>query len=407
MDREKLETWLKTRPPEDTVAIAQRAALRVLPLWRAQRKGAWRQEEFFTTLPVFRALITSGVLRKHQTPEVLHAGFLAGTDANAAAAAAVHSGVREYVADAAEFSVIPDVTATVTAAAQATFFDPRSVWSELNYDIDLIANGLDPSHAPLWHGTVPEKLSKAEADLLAQMTAEYGSHQSFWHRWWAGAKSGNWLNWDLQRDIALISDQVWQSGIQPVMAEIARIEAGYDLGPPSMDQTLATMAPADVTARTTFAAVVWSFRQELPATLDALLGFCELEIERLQRKNFRDDEDREECQRQIRVLTTLHNAIHRLAPLLQTESPMTADQAVIPEKLSRLAVKALKEWPRKNMDDLADSSIRFALVGVATSGLMMMGIPASWALGCTTALFGGKKIADAVKAASDSKSLSA
>jgi hypothetical protein len=68
---------------------------------------------------------------------------------------------------------------------------------------------------------------EAEAEGLANLTLETGDLNSFWHRWWQGAKSGQWLDWDLLHEVALIPDEVWQAGPKAVAEAIARIEEKF------------------------------------------------------------------------------------------------------------------------------------------------------------------------------------
>lgn len=59
------------------------------------------------------------------------------------------------------------------------------------------------------------------------LARETGDRNSFWHSWYFAAKRGDWMNWEMQRDIALISDEVWKQGHKAVGEEIAKIEARY------------------------------------------------------------------------------------------------------------------------------------------------------------------------------------
>lgn len=149
-------------------------------------------------------------------------------------------------------------------------------------------------------------------------------------------------------------------------------------------------------------------RRELPAAFDTILGFTALEIERLQQKNYRDDAEAEEAQRQIRVLLTLHSAVERLQALVPQTDVMPQEQAEQAEALTRLIYRRFVEWPRAkpgviedNVGDLVDNSIRGALIGGFAYVAPMVGVSATAALVAGTVIFGGKKIVDTAKVAKD------
>lgn len=81
---------------------------------------------------------------------------------------------------------------------------------------------------------------------LENLTHETGDPNSFWHRWWRGAVSGQWLDWNLQRDVALIPDEIWQQGPKAVMAAIAEIEARHAL---ALTDNAETIEPDPETGR--------------------------------------------------------------------------------------------------------------------------------------------------------------
>lgn len=91
-------------------------------------------------------------------------------------------------------------------------------------DMDILESGGDLLATPLYPDWVsPWRLMFPKEGEL------FSDPDSFWHRWWRGAVSGQWLDWNLQRDIALIPDDIWQQGPKAVAAAIAEIEARHDL----------------------------------------------------------------------------------------------------------------------------------------------------------------------------------
>jgi hypothetical protein len=99
----------------------------------------------------------------------------------------------------------------------------------LRCDAEVLEAGQDALVMPLWPSIIPSGLHGAEMAGLEALTAETGDRNSFWHRWWFAMKRGEPLDWDLQREVALIPDEVWKAGPKAVMEEIARIEARFAL----------------------------------------------------------------------------------------------------------------------------------------------------------------------------------
>ena len=232
---------------------------------------------------------------------------------------------------------------------------------------------------------------------------------SFWTRWWDGVLSGNQIDWDLQRQVALIPNEIWDQGPAAVAEAIRQIE-GFGQGKPAPDpveQALATLPPSPRQAVARFSDVVTQHHEDIPPTLAALLVFCRREIERLQGRNapYATPEEEAEAQRQIRVLTTIYTTLEKLRDTIPADGILTPAQAERGEKLSRLFVRSFKEWPRKNAEDIADSTCRAALVGLAATLAPMIGIPVAIATGAGVVLFGGKKVADGLKAAKDLKDM--
>ena len=266
-DRETLERWLTARPHGDAIVIAQRAAMRVLPLVRFDRQARWSRNPDLTPLAILRANLTSGVARKYPTPEVKAAAARAAAAAARAAAAAKAAIARTAAfsaraaaaraaraADAADadfsaaysaFSAADAATRTafsaadaadaaaaaaraVSAATAATVSDAAKAafWEQIRNDARALHQGGDPQAPPLWPDASPDWLVPALDATRLYWQADPGLW-SFWQRWYDAAVAGTPLNWEMQRDIALIADEDWQAGPERVAGRIAEIEASY------------------------------------------------------------------------------------------------------------------------------------------------------------------------------------
>lgn len=232
MDTKELEIWLNTRPRQDAILIAQRAALRVFPQWggRAPYFNKWSRPEL-TLAPILRSILSFGVARRFPCEE-----------SEAACRSAVSTALAEINRISARDSTqmaCPGLAATEASAASVGlaayglgYAHTRGVafWAIVAADVDLLSQRGDLETLPLWPDGLPDCLEHLELDEREAkdvMTLEFDDEDSFWHRWYFAAKQGQWLNWHLQREVALIPDAIWDKGPAAVMAEIKKIETRF------------------------------------------------------------------------------------------------------------------------------------------------------------------------------------
>ena len=244
-DGASLEAWLNTRPREDAVAIAHRVALRVFPLFgRAMREDAARVLGG-TSLPVLWSCLISGVACEN-SPTIIFApsirsafsadsaySFVSSASARSAISSARSAASAARSAVSVVFAARSVLSAVAAVAARSQFtvvssFSASAIWEAIRADAGVIISGSDVLEFPLWPSTPPDWFTKADWETRA-IWAENPEHWDFWTRWWDAAIAGTPLDWDLQRDIALIPDEVWQQGPGPVAVEIARLEELHNL----------------------------------------------------------------------------------------------------------------------------------------------------------------------------------
>jgi multidrug efflux pump subunit AcrA (membrane-fusion protein) len=255
--RKEFEEWLKTQPREVCVAIAYRAAMRVLPLAALvpDDRTIWTN----LALAAFRASLTSGVAAVGPTPEVKSAARpAAGAAARAAADAAyAAAGAARPAADAAAGAAADAARAAARAAADAAYaaagaarpaagaaaraaadaaadaaYAAAGAAARAAADAAIFADfELAPETLPVSVIPVPAELTAAIAKMAEGRTdfLASGGPWTFWTEWHARAMAGDPLPWDLQEKIALIPDDIWEAGPEAVAAEIEKIEAAFRL----------------------------------------------------------------------------------------------------------------------------------------------------------------------------------
>ncbi|MBL8562291.1 MAG: hypothetical protein JNN06_08430 [Gemmobacter sp.] len=248
VDRDELEAWLNTRSREEALLIEQRAALRIFPLCAQEMAMSQSDKPDLNLTVALRCYLTAGVACRIASTRVADAasracsatvrafGF-AATSYHARAGAFPAFGAAASLAFAADDARTASLSSfksnafafAVSAAKSWDDSSYASFLSDAEKDVALLESKGDPLSAPLWHFVPPVFVQELEKKALQTLTRETGDPNSFWHRWWRGAVSGQWLDWNLQRDIALLPDDIWQEGPKAVLAAIAEIEARHDL----------------------------------------------------------------------------------------------------------------------------------------------------------------------------------
>ena len=236
-DRESAKAWLRGQRREICVAMATRAALRSAAAISRSTPATLGG----LVLPVFRAMLTSGLAGTWPSPEVTNAAARAAAAADAADAADAARAAAADAADAAARAAAA-VARAAYAAADAAFSrdaaaayaadaaDAAAAYAAFSRDAARFEAGASAEAvfaAPLWadREELPA-LSEARGRLFAFLDADR-EVWSFWARWYRGMFDGRPMDWELQRQVALIPDTVWQDGPAAVAREIARIEAPF------------------------------------------------------------------------------------------------------------------------------------------------------------------------------------
>ncbi|MBE3638985.1 hypothetical protein [Mangrovicoccus algicola] len=231
-DEASIEAWLKDQPHQVAIHLAARSALRALPGLGFVKPDVLPE----CVLPVLRATLTS------------------------ATAAACSRAIGEDIKRAAHSSALGANNAARFLAAAATGGGPSEV-SGISAALAGAAAADVPLSGEVHSAAVAASLSGSEAALSAEMTPamvadlrRHGGGASslwpdraeptdrlqgrirlfeffatddaiwgFWKRWYLAVLAGDWTDWDLCRQVALIPDEVWQEGPAAVAEAIQRL----------------------------------------------------------------------------------------------------------------------------------------------------------------------------------------
>lgn len=407
---DELAAWLETRS-DDAKIIAHRALLRIFPLW-VRVKG-------IPSLPILRSMISLWVSSKYRSADAQVATVAAGAGLSLLArpisdrffiaeryvrATDSKDALHEYgyawaAADYLSAATANSASKTTTGAirlhrrfAQTTNYEE---WRQVSLDATHLESKRDLSVEPLWIEALPDWFYEAEMESLEHMAGEFGSPNSFWHRWWSAIKNGEPLDWDLQRDIALIPDEVWQKGPQRVMAEIEKIEESHR----AKSSPVQPPTPAQVENTRT---AMERNRQALPPTFEAIEGLLILEIERLQRSNDHDDA----WHRQMQVYLSLYDAVQSLRENLPLVGPVASEQAEQSIGTLQLYMQKFRELPRSKVDEVVEGAwgvgkgvVTAGLIGFTTALAVSYGLPVVAGVAIGSMAFAPKNAAELIKAA--------
>jgi hypothetical protein len=245
----EFRAWLEKQPQEVCVAMAFRAAIRVLPI--ATRLEAFEVAERLTLFNC-RSIVTSGVVAVGPTPDLQNASYAVNYAAKAAEFAASTAGsyaifaATRAAAAAADAAAAATSNAAATAAAEAAIAAATAASAAANASVTATDTVRAAPTAYLDTTLLLDKMMAETITLPSDYEATIGpvrdaadnaltlgksqdSPWSFWARWYAAAMAGDPLPWDLQEQIALIPNEVWETGPEAVAEEIARIEAEFKL----------------------------------------------------------------------------------------------------------------------------------------------------------------------------------
>lgn len=375
------------------LAVAFRAAMRVVPFWRASTQSEGGRKLDLTALPVLRSLVISGVAARSATPEIYaNANLTAYASVNSNATSTAYVASTSYAASssAADAAYAAVDSADICYAEEA--FPNRAadaaaalVWVSIRADCTAISGGIDVVGTPLWADR-DNPLGDVWSDVKAQAPEP---EWAFWIKWYDDALAGRAPDWNMLEQIALIESEVWEAGPVPVADAIAKIEAKFDL-----------QKPAKPNATVIQNAVAQNL-PAIPPQLEALIETIDAEIERLRGRNPKDDLEKQDLDQLKKTFETMRGAVAGLSKMLPTQGAPTIEAAEEMGGLLQVYQSELLKWPRENAADLVDSSCRVVLIGLTAGVLITFGLPALASTAVAGIAFGGKKLVGIGKALKD------
>ena len=248
-NRGSLEEWLNELPNDDqmrrdaAVAIAVRAALRVLPiawLWLSTNGSS------NSALPNLRASLLSHVGASFPTENLKRLILSVQSEQSFRKLVPSQSTIAANItAETAAESIVGDVKNVVelsVVATQSAFVAAQTlghdVWSEITADCTMILENKQIWSAPLWTGENPVE-EMWESVRLSHTPRAFGTRKfgestfgtvtggpwAFWIDWYEKVLSGAPQDWDL---LLAIVDQVdWDGAPEEVNRQIQQIERNH------------------------------------------------------------------------------------------------------------------------------------------------------------------------------------
>lgn len=233
---QEFQSAFRNQNREERVAIALRAALRVWPILLTQayenldKSGIGHTE---IALLAARALLSARVAIDRLEEAVENAVRLAASSAHAVTFPPGGPVIlpllcSSEVAFAAYVEVVTKSYShkAIDAAMVATRLFGDAVFN--NVLSDQRSGPIESLQLPLWCGSeAPEQFE--EIWKLAAQELSKGACFEFWVRWYDSMVRGAPMDWELQRRVALIPQEVWEAGADAVAGAIAEIEARFEV----------------------------------------------------------------------------------------------------------------------------------------------------------------------------------
>ncbi|MBT54490.1 MAG: hypothetical protein CMF72_13960 [Mameliella sp.] len=330
-DRGAFERWLKEQSQEVCVAIATRAALRVWPnilslrFWKDTDEARGQQEGL--ALLTARCCLVSGIASTYPSPKIrsdaanaaASAAFAATNETNAATNTAAFAATNAANAARAVTEATANAKAAYVAAAGSNPFDAVGINAAFS-DANLTPAAM--LSTPLWHKTGwPDGLAPEE---IGPTLLDTDPRFEFFKRWYDGMVRGAPMDWELQRRVALIPQEVWEAGADAVAGAIAEIEAAWEAERQAIEPRWPDFEPRHVTH-------LFENRIIVSAGVSSLSATIRQEFER-----FRAETGLNETPEMFAPLEALPRRLDRISDILTKMEQSDATEQALREEIGRL-----------------------------------------------------------------------
>ncbi|MBL4751237.1 MAG: hypothetical protein JKX71_11780, partial [Amylibacter sp.] len=258
-NKEEFEKWLWNQNQPVLIVIAVRTALRVFPfVLDTIPEHTDKSDTKSLALLTARALLASAVAGNVPTADaklaahsahttistnlaLLGLGIVIGNESDTKSRSVVIShdatalsanfarSAAAYAAETAAASAIATVIVSLddSAANLARNTTLTVAYSDANSIIPETAAGL--LETPIWGDEQFEGVIKSAWNKFLKNTLPKNPEFTFWRDWYQGFLDGKPLDWNLQREVALIPDADWEKGPAHIADMIAEIKARFDV----------------------------------------------------------------------------------------------------------------------------------------------------------------------------------
>ncbi|MCV2871415.1 hypothetical protein OEZ71_03805 [Defluviimonas sp. WL0050] len=218
---------------------------------------------------------------------------------------------------------------------------------------------------PLWNRTT--HLERIWESVKEKWVGS-GHDWAFWISWWDGVLSGQQVDWELQRQVTEISEDIWQLGPDAVAAEIARLEKVAVAG---------GAEAANEKARPNLSALQRN-AHAVRLQLEALLFFVEEEIERLRGQNSLSSRERDALTLRLEMLGKIVEAVKLMREAFEEEAPRQNALVVVEAQLPAVVEAADKAVTQGEAPEVSAAIVSMAS---AIKYLTDAGTPGNYATG--------------------------
>ncbi|XYK81311.1 MAG: hypothetical protein ROO70_03640 [Labrenzia sp.] len=234
LDLDALEAWLRKQPREASIAIASRAALRVMPLLADVLNKSSQEIASAVLLPLLIGMASARATARNPTRGKEYAAAAAYEASDAAAYVAefaIAANAADAAADAAATAAAADTAAAAAGAAYvaAAATSAANTSTAFHSDYQRMKSRLSPHdlvQLPLWPDKVPD-WARNEWVRLQSKLLDLDQDWDVWIAWYGGVLKGRPIVEELEFDCRLAIPEEYWSDAARMNAEINRRETEY------------------------------------------------------------------------------------------------------------------------------------------------------------------------------------